>query len=110
MRYWDLTIWSIDQDYLDRLSDLYDIDYYEADIVIDDKTNNASITNQLFYYVLYQAVERLDISQRSKEHLQESIYCNCLDSWFDIDSTSVDDEFTWAKKNEKKLIKEFLDL
>lgn len=109
MRYWDLTIWSIDQKYLDDLSDLYDIDYYDADVYITEDTSNGDIANQLFYYVLSEAVNNLDISDDNKEYLQSKIYCNCLDSWFDISSEDVDDMIDWTDE-EKEIIKEFLDL
>lgn len=84
MRYWNLVIWSLDQYKLNELSDLYDVDYYEADIYIDDNTDSASITNQLFYYVLSEAVYKLDIEEDSKQILIDSIYCNCLDSWYNL--------------------------
>ena len=110
MRYWDLVIWSIDQHYLDELSDIHNIDYYDADIYINKDSGNANITNQLFNYVLTEAVNNLDISEDNKELLQERIYCNCLDSWFDISSNDVDEVFKWTKKSEREIIKDFLDL
>ena len=109
MRYWDLIIWSIDQHYLDKLSDIHDIDYYDADIYIDEDTSTSDITNQLFNYVLTEAVNNLDISDDNKEYLQSKIYCNCLDSWYDISSEDVDDMIDWTDE-EKEIIKEFLDM
>ena len=109
MRYWDITIWSLDQEYIDRISDLYDIDYYDADVYLDEDLNNASITNQLIYYILTEAVNNLDISDKNKEFLQDKIYCNCLDSWFNFYSDDVYDEIEWTDE-EKEIIKKFLDL
>ena len=109
MRYWDLVIWSIDQHYLDELSDIHNIDYYDADIYINKDSGNANITNQLFNYVLTEAVNNLDISDDNKEYLQSNIYCNCLDSWYDITSEDVDDMIDWTDE-EKEIIKKFLDL
>jgi len=110
MRYWDLVIWSVDKHYLDRLADTHHIDYYDADIYINEDSGNVDITNQLFNYVLTEAVNNLDISDDNKEYLQSKIYCNCFDSWYDITSEDVDEVFKWTKKSECNIIKEFLDL
>lgn len=109
MRYWNMTIWSTDQYYLDELADKYDIDYYDCDIYINEDTSTGDITNQLFYYVLSEAVNNLDISDNNKEQLQERIYCNCFDSWFDISSNDVDEIIEWTDE-EKEIIKKFLYL
>jgi len=108
MRYWDMQIWSMDQAYIDKISDIYDIDYYDCEI--EELCNGASLTNKLIYYILYEAVEKLFISNKNRQLLQDNIYCNCLDSWFMIDSSNVDDIFKWTKKLEKNIIKEFLDM
>lgn len=109
MRYWNMVIWSNDQYYLDKMSEKYDIDYYDADIYLTEDTDSDRITNQLFYYVLYEAVNNLDISDNNKEYLQDSIYCNCLDSFYNIDSSNIDNIIEWSDK-EKQIIKDFLDL
>lgn len=107
MRYWNITIWATDQYYLDKLADAHDIDYYDADIYLTEDTDSGDITNQLFRYVLTEAVYRLFISNKNKEKLQDRIYCKCLYSWFDINSDDVDEVFKWTKKSERKIIKEF---
>ena len=109
MQYGDITVGTLDQHYLDELSDKYDVDYYDAKVHINENMNSADITNQLFDYVLTEAVQQLDISDDSKEYLQSKIHCNCLDSWFDINSEDVDDMIDWTKE-EKEIIKDFLDL
>lgn len=108
MRYWNMVIWSTDQYYLDKMSEKYDIDYYDCDMYINEDAISADFTNQLFYYILYEAVNNLDISDNNKEYLQDRIYCNCFVSWFDITSDDVDDMIEWSDE-EKQIIKDFLD-
>lgn len=110
--YEDFIIKDLDKEFIDKLLETYELDYWDIEL---DEIDIESIwhllfTNVVIGSILTTAINKLDISNRSKEHLQNAIYCNCLGSWFNIDSNSVDDEFTWAKKKEKKLIKEFLDL
>ena len=104
MKYYNLRIGSIDQEYIDRISELYDVDYYECDLYIDEKITSASLTNQIIYYILYEAIQALDISERSKEQLQDSIYTNCYDSFYNL---SIDDI---KNKRDKKIIEAFLNL
>lgn len=109
MRYWNIHIWSTDQFYLDKLADIHDIDYYDADIYITEDTTSADITNQLFDHALTQAVNNLDISDENKEYLHSKIYLNCFDSWFNMSSEDIDDMIEWTDE-EKQIIKTFLDL
>ena len=108
MRYWDIIIGTLDQQYLDELADKLNIDYYDAQIHIDENTNSSDITNQLFDYVLEEAIEQLEISEDNKDYLRSKIYLNCLDSGIDIPIEEVDDLIDGDSK-EKKIIKDFIE-
>ena len=104
MRYWDFIPMSLDQAYIDNISDIYNVDYYDAEIDSDYRA-----TNQLIDYILTEAVNQLEISDENKEYLQSKIYLNCFDSWFDLSSEDVEDMIDWTDE-EKEIIKTFLDL
>ena len=108
MRYWDITIWTLDKYYLDELSNKFNIDYDDAEIYIDESTNSIDLTNQLFNYVLEEAIEQLDISQDNKEYLKTKICLNCLDSGIDIPLEEVNDLIDGTDE-EKKIIKDFIE-
>ena len=108
MRYWDITICTWDQHYLDELADKFNIDYYDAEVYINENTNNADITNQLFDYVLSEAIEQLEITEENKEYLRSKIYLNCLDSGIDMPLEEVEDLIDGDSK-EKKIIKDFIE-
>lgn len=101
----DLKIWSIDQKYINRIAKKYDIDYWKAKIY----KNHWLIANQIIYYILTEAVNNLYISDDNKNYLISKIYCNCVDSWYDISSEDVDDMIDWSNY-EKQMIKNFLSL
>jgi hypothetical protein len=103
MRYWDFIPLSLDQAYIEKISDIYDVDYYDAEV-----DSNYRATNQLIEYILSEAVNRLKISEEAKDILYESIYCNSLDSWFDLSDEDVDN--TDLINEEKEIIKKFLSL
>lgn len=110
MRYWDLIIWSMDQDFIDKISDQYDVDYYDSDIYVDEEWEiQGVLANQLINYILTEAVNNLEVSDDIKEYLHSKIYLNCIDSWFDLWSEDVEDMIDWTDK-EKQIIKDFLDL
>ena len=108
MRYWDITIWTWDQKYLDELADKLNIDYDNAGIYIDEYTNSIDLTNQLFNYVLEEAIEQLDISQDNKEYLKTKICLNCLDSGIDIPLEEVNDLIDGTDE-EKEIIRDFIE-
>jgi hypothetical protein len=105
MKYNDFRIWSLDQEYIDKITELYDIDYWDAEICYDYWL----AANQIIDYILTEAVNNLDISDDNKDYLISKIYCNCIDSWYDISSNDVDDMIDWDDY-EKQIIKDFLDL
>ena len=120
MRYWDITIWTLDQYYLDKLANNFNINYYDAEIYIDENTNGVNVANQLFDFVLSEAIEQLDISEDNKEYLKTKIHLNCIDSGInkihlncidggrDIPLEEVDD-LVDGTDEEKKIIKDFLE-
>ena len=108
MRYWDITIWTWDQKYLDELADKLNIDYDNAGIYIDEYTNSIDLTNQLFNYVLEEAIEQLDIEEDNKEYLKTKICLNCLDSGIDIPLEEVDDLIDGTDE-EKEIIRDFIE-
>ena len=74
---------NIESGYLNKVSNIikeedvfykYDIDYYDCDMYTNEDITSADFTNQLFFYVLYEAVNNLDISDNNKEYLQDK--CN----------------------------------
>lgn len=109
MKYWNIVIRSLDQIFIDKLSNVYDIDYYNADIYINDDTNDASFTNQIISYILTEAVNKLEVSDKVKDYIINTIYTNSLDSWYDLTSNDVDDIIDLTDE-EKQIVKEFLDL
>lgn len=102
MKYEILNIPYGDKEFIDDLCRDLDIDINEIDIDFNSITNSADFTNQLIYWIYSEYIQWLDISDKSKERLQEKIYTNCLDSWID------DSIENYPKKERKKLIK--LDL
>lgn len=90
---WDLHIWSLDEDYIDWLCDKYDINWYDADLtdIFENYSYyeqrwsiSARITNFIIERVLREIVYKEVDDEDDREKLIESIYTNCIDSWFDI--------------------------
>ena len=120
MRYWDITIWTLDQYYLDKLANNFNINYYNAEVYIDENTNGVNVANQLFDYVLTEAIEQLEITEENKEYLRSKVHLNCLDSGInkvhlncidrgiDIPLEEVDD-LVDGTDEEKKIIKDFIE-
>ena len=105
MRYWDLIIGSIDQGYIDSISEIYNVDYYDAEIYPEHQP----ICNQIIYYIFTEAINNLNVSDDTKEYLISKIYCNAYCSWIDLQSEDVDDMIDWTD-DEKEIVKEFLSL
>ena len=108
MRYWDITIGKLDQYYLDKLANNFNINYYNTDIYIDEYTSSIDLTNQLFNYVLEEAIEQLDIEEDNKEYLKTKICLNCLDSGIDIPPEEIDD-LVDGTDEEKEIIRDFIE-
>ena len=100
MKYSDFKICDLDFDFIQEIAKTYNIDYNEAPIY-----NN--ITNDVIYYILYEAVNNLNIKDNTKDILINSIYTNCIDSGYNINLENYKNELT---KKDYKIIEKFLDL
>lgn len=79
MKYNDLDfICILDREYLDKLSKTYGIDWGEIDFEFEEWTNG------IFYGLLYEIACQEVENESDREKIIDSIYCNCLDSWYDI--------------------------
>lgn len=85
MKYNDLDfICTLDREYLDKLSEEYGIDWGEIEFEFEDWTNG--ILYGLLYEIACQEVE----NEKDREKILDRIYCNCLDSGYDIDSEELE--------------------
>lgn len=83
--YWELIIQPLDLDFIERVSDVLDVDYYEADVYLEETKHPCiDITNQVISYVLTEGVNKHVTNPDDQEKLLDSIYINCLDSGYDI--------------------------
>jgi len=105
MKYWNLIIWSIDQKYIDDLSDRLNVDYYDIEL---EEYAYRDLTNYLISSIFEKAISDLDISDEAKDYLYEWIYCNAYCSSIDIDDDMLGR--TDFNKKDKKKMKEFLSL
>lgn len=78
MRYNDIEPLKLDREYLDSLSEKYGIDW--GDLEIEPKNWVNGIFYELLLTIAYQEVDNLE----DREKIIDSIYCNFLDSWYDI--------------------------
>ena len=86
--YSDLQISELDQHFIDRLMDEYNIYYDDLDItyVFDgDKFDSATLTNAIIHEIMRQIILDNVEDQDDIFDLEESIYTNCIDSHYDID-------------------------
>lgn len=86
--YWDLILWSLDQEFIDKLIEKYDIDCSNLEITyVFEKENftTADLTNAIIHEILREIILQNVEDQEDIFDLEESIYTNCIDSWFDID-------------------------
>lgn len=93
--YWDLYIPSLDQKYIDRLMDEYDVCADDLDISYVFESENfhtAKLTNAIIHEILrWIILDRVE-NQEDIYDLEESIYTNCIDSWFDINPDKLRSE------------------
>lgn len=85
MKYSDLRIAPSDQDYIESLERAFpNIDIGDARITLN---HSGLLVNDLIYHFMYQAVMQSNLSEASKNELDNSIYINALDSRFDTDAS-----------------------
>lgn len=85
--YWDLFIGSLDQKFIDKLIDTYDIDCSNLDITYvfeGDNFNSAMLTNAIIHEIMREIILQNVENQEDIFDLEESIYTNCFDSFYDI--------------------------
>lgn len=93
--YWDLIMWELDQKYVDRLINEYDVDCSELDITYVftfHKFNSTIFTNAVISEIMYWIVMHnvTDIDDQNK--LLDSIFTNCFDSHYNIDPDELNSE------------------
>lgn len=88
MKYLDLKIKSQDMIFIEELAETYEVDYTEAEI---NDFQYTSITNQVIQYILEKADMKLDISDKARDLIRDSMYINYRDSWFNIDEHIINE-------------------
>lgn len=110
IKYEKINVLEAEKNSLNIMAEKYNINYYEADIIIQDNMDmEYNIANQLFNYILEKAIENLDISYEAKEYLMSKIYINYSVSCLDIMPEEVDG-IDILSEEEKEKIKNFLYL
>ena len=85
--YYSLEIAPLDLQYLDDLWKAYGIDWREITFEIP---NEGCICNAILYELLY-AIARKEVSNDDDlDKITWRIYCNCIDSGYDISSDDVE--------------------
>lgn len=91
--YWELVIQPLDLGFIERVSDVLDVDYYGADVYIEEvKHPYIDITNQVISYVLTEWVLKHVKDPDDQEKLLDSIYLNALDSGYDIEPSVLTED------------------
>lgn len=85
MKYSDLRIAPSDLDYIESLEKTFpDIDIGDTRVTLH---HNGLLANDIIYHFMHQAVQNSELSEDSKNELENSIYINCLDSRFDTNAS-----------------------
>ena len=91
--YGEINIRPMDLNFIERVSRVLDVDYYEADIFLEkENIGPANIANQVICYVLTEGVLKHVEDEEDKEKLLDSIYLNCLDSGYNIDEKDLTED------------------
>lgn len=91
--YWELVIQPLDLDFIERVSDVLDVDCYEADVYIEESKHPCiDITNQVISYILTEWVLKHVKDSDDQEKLLGSIYLNCFDSGYDIEPSELTED------------------
>lgn len=94
--YGDFIISSSDQEFIDELLEKYNIRECDIELLLDWELDSARFTNAVIYWIMVEIVNKNVENYGDKIKLIDSIYTNCLDSWFDID---IDDLKTQEAKD-----------
>ena len=124
MQYWDFVIKELDQNFIDDLSDDFNIDYNDCEITLDE-----CLAHQLIRYIYHEAIDKIvdnipeeilesmyneallfmtseevdnityddykeETIEEIKQKLKDSIYLNYIDSSIDIGSEKLANEYS----------------
>lgn len=89
MKYYNLQIAPLDEKYLDELSETRWIERTDVDF---EWSWFWLITNAIIWALFEEIVYNNVEDEKDREKLINSIYTNCLDSWFDIDEDELETE------------------
>ena len=87
MKYYELQIASLDENYLNELTDTRWVDRTDVDF---DRDWTWLITNAIIRAVFIEIVLKNIENENDSRKLIDSIYTNCLDSRFDIDENELE--------------------
>lgn len=95
--YSDFIIGSLDEDYLNRLSEEWWIAWEDMDISDYLRSyamdiNSAWVTNAIIYELLYKIADMNVEDEDDLELIKDSIYCNCFDSHYNISEDELKTE------------------
>lgn len=85
--YWDMILWELDDKYIDRLCEEFDVDLCDIDItrVFElDRFWTALYTNAIIDWIMCILANRIE-DEHDRDLLLDSIFTNCIDSHFDVD-------------------------
>ena len=83
--YNDFIIGVSDQEFIDELLEKYNIREWDVELMLDWEMYWARFTNAVIYWIMVEIVNKNVENYDDKIKLIDSIYTNCLDSFFDID-------------------------
>ena len=90
--YNDIYIWSVDQKYIDDLEYELSIDAGEAVLYSLENWWGWIIANDIISFIQTEWVSRLDVSDESKDLLDDWQYTNCCASGFSINIEDFEEE------------------
>lgn len=76
-----------DYDYIEDLANTRDIDRKSLELSEDWVEYN--LTNEIIYRILDEIIDYEVEDEVDREKLHNSIYTNCLDSWYDINENQL---------------------
>lgn len=90
--YNDFIIGVSDQEFIDELLEKYNIREGDIELLLDWEMYWARFTNAVIYWIMIEIVNKKVENYDDKIKLIDSIYTNCLDSWFDIDIDELESQ------------------
>lgn len=104
--YNDIILKGQDAIYVPKLSNHFNISYFNAPI---DLESEYSIANQIIYYIFLETLEHKNISKKIQEKLIDAIVLNWLSTYFK-DITEEDFKKDKKYKDIKEIIKKFSNI